>query len=237
MAVAGFTKGGQGPVESGSPWNRRRNSNRIGLALDNMVKDADHRRSCGQTPARPMRKIFISALIGCLAVVTGALRPAVAQMNDPAYADYFLVGRFGEICTMCEVIVLCEERESAPDYASIPEDGSFTIYHIQTRTFWSQVGTIWEWFISNFDGMAVDGHERPFLVYEVEDGDWSLPREVTARVSLDPPLLAMDEWAIERKERRWLKQPGGQAVGYCQRLPLWESIEIIETRRPKEFPL
>lgn len=160
--------------------------------------------------------------------------PAHAQVNDPAYADYFLVGRFGEICTMCEVIVLCEAGDVEPGYATIPATGSFTLYHIQTRTFWSQVRTIWEWFISNFDSLAVDGHERPFLVYEVVDGRWSAPVEVQARVSLDPPLLATDQWSIDRRDRRWLQEPGALPVGYCQRLPLWESLDRIKARAPAE---
>ena len=67
--------------------------------------------------------------------------PALSQINNPAYADYFLVGRFGEICTMCEAIVLCEAGDSDTQYEGIPEDRSFTLYHLQTRTFWSQVAT------------------------------------------------------------------------------------------------
>jgi hypothetical protein len=33
---------------------------------------------------------------------------AEAQVKIDRYRDYFLVGQFGEVCTMCEVIVLCE---------------------------------------------------------------------------------------------------------------------------------
>jgi hypothetical protein len=77
--------------------------------------------------------------------------PAVSQVNNPAYADYLLVGQFGEICTMCEAVVLCKATDRNAPYEDIPEHGSFTIYHLQTRTFWSQIATIWEWFIANFD--------------------------------------------------------------------------------------
>ena len=80
---------------------------------------------------------------------------AGAQVNMDAYRDYFLVGRFGEVCTMCEVTVLCEGVDAIPEYSQIPADGTFTVYHLQTRTFWSQVSTIWEWFIANFSSASL----------------------------------------------------------------------------------
>lgn len=155
--------------------------------------------------------------------------PAVGQINDPAYADYFLVGRFGEICTMCEAIVLCEAASSSRPYESIPERGSFTVYHFETRTFWSQIATIWEWFITNFDSdsLAAAGHARPVNVYAITNGQWSKAQVLDARVSLDPATIVIDEQTIDRVERRWLRGTPAQAVGYCQRLPLWESLDII----------
>ena len=178
-----------------------------------------------------MKPVSLAVQLVLLVLVVGASQPATAQMNDPRYADYFLVGRFGEICTMCEVAVLCEAGETDTPRDAVPETGDFTLYYIQTRTFWSQVGTIWEWFISNFDGLAVDGHERPVWVYEVADGSWSGPEIVQARVSLDPPLIAMPGQAIERQHRRW-QRPVGNDAGYCQRLPLWETIEVIDRKAP-----
>ena len=31
--------------------------------------------------------------------------PVFAQINIEAYRDYFLVGQYGEVCTMCEMVV------------------------------------------------------------------------------------------------------------------------------------
>lgn len=176
------------------------------------------------------RTLFLFLACSSLAPVTSAW----AQMSDPAKAHYFLMGRFGEICTMCEVVVLCEAGEADVTAEEIPTSGSFTLYYIQTRTFWSQIGTIWEWFISNFDGMAIDGHERPVWVYEVNENQWSGPELVNARVTLEPGLIRLGTHSIERVERRWQQEPGATPIGYCQRLPLWTSIETIDRNAPGE---
>ena len=55
--------------------------------------------------------------------------PVRAQVNIDAYRDYFLVGRFGEVCTMCEVVVLCEEGDAKPSDDAVPAAGDFTLYH------------------------------------------------------------------------------------------------------------
>lgn len=160
--------------------------------------------------------------------------PAASQINNLAYADYFLVGRFGEICTMCEAIVLCETTENHQPYETIPNSGSFTLYHLQTRTFWSQIATIWEWFITNFnsDSLATAGHRRPVRVYTITQGHWAAPQTVEAHISLDPATIVINDQTIDRIERRWLRDTELRPVGYCQRLPLWESLETIAGHQP-----
>jgi len=170
----------------------------------------------------------------CIVALLTTPLSAVGQVNDPAFADYFLVGRFGEICTMCEVVVLCR---SGDDLAieTIPETGDFSLYHVQTRTFWSQVSTIWEWFISNFNSKSLAaGHTRPVAVYEITDGRWSTAGTVDARVSLEPARIVIGAQSIDRVDRRWLSGADEQPIGYCHRLPLWESLEIVEQRAPRE---
>lgn len=177
---------------------------------------------------RTVRAVLCTAVL-----VLAPAQSTVAQLNDPAYADYFLVGRFGEICTMCEAVVLCESGDDVPAHEAVPAGGSFTLYHIRTRTFWSQVGTIWEWFIANFNSESLaSGHSRPAHVYDVSDGRWSGRRIVDAQVSLDPARLVFGARSIDRVERRWLDGDDERPVGYCQRLPLWESIEVISNRAP-----
>ena len=159
---------------------------------------------------------------------------ASAQVNNPAYADYLLVGRFGEICTMCEAVLLCETGEPRAGEEKIPENGDFSLYHLQTRTFWSQIATIWEWFIANFDAdvLATGGHTRPVYVYDIADGRWSEARVLTARLTLEPATIDLDDHAIDRIAFRWLSGPERLPIGFCRRLPLWDSLDVISAHAP-----
>lgn len=156
---------------------------------------------------------------------------SAGQVNSDAYRDYFLVGRFGEVCTMCEVVVLCEAAERLPAHQTVPAAGTFTLYHLQTRTFWSQVSTIWEWFISNFsaDSLAARGHGRPVHIYRVDEGAWSAMQIAEARLVLEPGLVSLPGSEIDRVSRQWVDNEG-QPLGYCQQLPLWDALEVIEQR-------
>ena len=183
--------------------------------------------------ARHCRGLLASLLLVLMAPA------ALAQVNNPAYRDYFLVGQFGEVCTMCEVMVLCEAGETPPAHANVPATGSFTLYALHTRSFWSQVGTIWEWFISNFTTESLEaGHRRPVTIYTVADGRWESPVEGEAQVSLDPARLAFsDGREINRVDRRWTVSGANPAsLGYCQRLPLWDALEVVEARTPSANP-
>jgi len=162
---------------------------------------------------------------------------ATAQVNNPAYADYLLVGRFGEVCTMCEAVVLCEANVTElPVRETVPRHGSFALYHFQVRTFWSQISTIWEWFITNFttEGIESRGHTRPVHVYEVVDDQWMPMRVTEARLVLNPGLIELGGTNIDRINHRWIDADTGEEIGYCQRLPLWKTLEMIESRSPDE---
>ena len=164
--------------------------------------------------------------------------PVRAQVNIDAYRDYFLVGRFGEVCTMCEVVVLCQAGDATPRDDTVPEIGDFTLYHLQTRTFWSQVSTIREWFIANFseEDLAARGHTRPVHVYEVAAGKWSARKVVEARLVLNPPVIELGAHNIDRVSRAWKRAETGDTLGYCARLPLWDALESIEASAPGRKP-
>jgi|GEM_PF-361448 len=160
--------------------------------------------------------------------------PAAAQVNAEAFREYFLVGQFGEVCTMCEVVVLCEQGEAPPTYETVPGSGTFTLYHLETRTFWSQISTIWEFFISNFttDSLAKRGHGRPVNIYQIENGAWASQVRIEGRLILDPGVLEFGSENIDRVNREWLSASTGDGLGYCQRLPLWDSLDTIAANSP-----
>lgn len=204
---------------------------------DNVSSEYDLNRRYSAIPVtRPYSFPSRNAILITLALFITYPGVAFSQVNNPAYADYLLVGQFGEICTMCEAIVLCEATESEMPRENIPADGSFTLYHFETRTFWSQIATIWEWFITNYDSdsLAVAGHKRPVRVFTVSTGHWSKPVTVEAHLLLDPATITIGDRVIDRVESRWLEPPNPQPVGHCQRLPLWDSLEIIAKQFPPE---
>ena len=178
-----------------------------------------------------MKGIKKLIMIATMALWAG---PGNAQVNMDAFRDYFLVGQFGEVCTMCEVTVLCASGNALPSEEQVPASGDFTLYHLQTRTFWSQVSTIWEWFISNFrqDELASRGHTRPVHVHTVRDGDWLAMQVIEARLILEPGIIEFGEFSIDRTNRAWQSADTGQVVGYCSRLPLWDTLEVIAANAP-----
>ncbi|MEC9375163.1 MAG: hypothetical protein VYA80_02185 [Pseudomonadota bacterium] len=182
--------------------------------LANLIKEIS-----GQT------KYFVAGLIFFI-----LFSSSNAQVNNPAYANYFLVGQFGEVCTMCEVIVLCNKDKNQAPLDSLTDSSDFTVYYFQTRTFWSQISTIWEWFITNFeqDSLARSGHSRPVTIFNIRNGEWSSPELGEAHLSLDPAIISIGARYIDRIERRWININDDQVEGFCHRMPLWESLELID---------
>lgn len=183
-------------------------------------------------PKSRSRGALLATLVAAVQLAAGS---AGAQVNDPRFRDYFLVGQFGEVCTMCEVAVLCQAGDGPPPVEAITSGGDFTVYLLHTRTFWSQVSTIWDWFISNFSSAPlVGGHSRPVTVYTVSNGTWSPPAGHSMHISLEPGLLAMDDgYEVDRVTRRWQRSGSGEPLGYCARLPLWDTLSVIDARAPR----
>lgn len=180
------------------------------------------------------RSASTRATILGLVIALTALAGAGARAEEQQYL--LLMNRFGELCTMCEAVVLCAEGEAAaPDVADLakPGTGPYTIYHFQTKTFWGQVATIWDYLIRWVE--PVIREERPVRIYRVGAGgaagsDRSL-EERMANLSIDPPLLDMEVRRINRKSSAW-ETPQGQAVGSCARLPIKEGLGFVKTHSP-----
>ena len=109
---------------------------------------------------------------------------------------------------------------------------SYLLIHLQTRTFWSQISTIWEFFIRNFDGYQIRGHSRPVKIYSSENGNWFDLEITTAQISVDPNLIKINQFLIDRETQDWANHKE-EIIGYCERLPLWETLKYIDQKLQK----
>ena len=167
-----------------------------------------------------MKKLIFTILI--------LLSLEVSSQNSVIQEELLLYSQFGEFCTMCEAVLLCEEGEEK-SYNFIPNTGNFTLYHLRTRTFLSQISTIWEFFIKNFDGYEIKGHKRPVNIITIDSNQWSKPMISDAEISIDPGLIYIEDRMINRVNNEWMNN-ANESIGFCYRLPLWASIEKIDKK-------
>ncbi len=172
-------------------------------------------------------------VIGIVAlVITISLLYSTAEVEAGDESSLLLYSQFGEFCTMCEAVLLCENTNTKDVHKALPQSGQFTLYHLKPRTFWSQISTIWEFFIKNFNDDAVKGHRRPVSIIKVDENNWSHPRVGAAQISIDPNTIYIEEKMIDRENNQWIELDTHNHIGYCYRLPLWESLEIIAKHNP-----
>lgn len=167
-----------------------------------------------------MKKLIFTILI--------LLSLEVSSQNSVIQEELLLYSQFGEFCTMCEAVLLCEEGEEK-SYNFIPNQGNFTLYHLRTRTFLSQISTIWEFFIKNFDGYEIKGHKRPVNIITIDSNQWSKSMTSDAEISIDPGLIYIEDRMINRVNNEWMNN-ANESIGFCYRLPLWASIEKIDKK-------
>ena len=165
-------------------------------------------------------------------IIAISLLYSSAEVEARDESSLLLYSQFGELCTMCEAVVQCENTNTKDVYNAFPQSGQFTLYHLKTRTFWSQISTIWEFFIKNFNDDAVKGHRRPVNIIKVDENNWSYPQIGEARISIDPNTIYIEEKMIDRESSQWIELVTNNHIGFCYRLPLWESLEIIEEHNP-----
>ena len=159
---------------------------------------------------------------------------AIMHPSSSRAEDEFmlLTNRFGELCTMCEAIVLCESDKEVLDFNSaLPgeKSRSFTLYHFQTKKFWGQIATIWNYFARWID--PVVSETRPVIVYEKNtsvNGNVLKSRATeTAELYLEEAKIVVADRTIDRITRRWAS-PEKERIGACVRLPLRDTLVYIE---------
>ncbi len=67
------------------------------------------------------------------------------------------------------------------------------------------------------------------IIISVKETDWSAPALGQVRISVDPDLIFLNDTKINRLNNQWMNNDN-KTLGFCQRLPLWESIETIDNR-------
>ncbi len=159
---------------------------------------------------------------------------AIMHPSSSRAEDEFmlLANRFGELCTMCEAIVLCESDKEILDFnGALPEEmsSSFTLYHFQTKKFWGQIATIWNYFARWID--PVVSETRPVIVYEkttsVNGRVLKAKTIETAKLDLDEAKIVVADRTIDRMTHRWALSEK-EATGACVRVPLRDTLVYIE---------
>ncbi len=153
------------------------------------------------------------------------------SMATPDWGDYpLLMSQFGELCTMCEAYVQCTVGQST---ASNSEN--FTLYYFETKTFWGQIATIWDYFAMWFD--PVTSEKRPATVFKFTAGEKSnVTLPVTTYLSVEDATIDIDGMRIDRNTLAWFAD-NGDSIGTCRRLGIPESMAMIETNGPWEVSL
>ena len=153
---------------------------------------------------------------------------AQAQEIKSENSELLLYSQFGEFCTMCEAILVCTDEKNEINDAFLDRE-SYLLIHLETRTFWSQISTIWEFFIRNFEGYQIKGHSRPAMLYSSKMGNWFDIEATSAEVSIDPNLIKIKQFMIDRETQDWIDRKE-KRIGTCARIPLWETLTYIEAR-------
>jgi len=170
-------------------------------------------------------------------VVAASLAPAASGLraaDGEAPGEYLLLeNKFGELCTMCEATVLCRNGEvSGIGVADLdrPQTAPYTLYHFHTKTFWGQVGTIWDYLVRWVEPVTTE--QRPVSVYAVDDYSGKTLRggltETMGILSLDPARIDVGQHTIDRRTGEW-RDADGTRAGYCVRLPLRDTYRFLKS--------
>ena len=148
------------------------------------------------------------------------------QFVTPDWGDYpLLMSQFGEICTMCVAYLQCQPEQSDE---SVNE--YFALYYFETKTFWGQIATIWDYFAKWFD--PVTSETRPATIYRFSsEVDRNVRIPPTAYLSVADAKIEIDNTWIDRDTTEWYSA-SDEKIGSCKRLGIPESTHMVSTNEP-----
>lgn len=164
-------------------------------------------------------------------VVSGGAPPATAQQSDnlstPDWGDYpLLMSQFGELCTMCEAYLRCTPTSTVGDTGR-----QETLYYFETKTFWGQIATIWDYFARWFD--PVTSETRPATIYRISTPNASNAVEPTEpALSVADARIEIDGTWIDRNTGAWFAA-GNSEIGTCSRKGIGESMALVARTWPE----
>ncbi len=185
-----------------------------------------------------MRRITYTLAVWTLALTLAVsigfatnLTPASAQEpvsapESPDWGDYpLLMSQFGELCTMCVAFLYC-----TPDDEPTSDESRFALYYFQTKDFWGQIATIWDYFARTFD--PVTSESRPVTIYLKLDPDSEATVEETeAYLDKVEAIIEVGGTLVDRDTAVW-HDASDSAIGTCVRPSVTQGLQLIEQYAP-----
>jgi hypothetical protein len=158
--------------------------------------------------------------------------PAAAQGPIPRqetsdWGDYpLLMSQFGELCTKCVAYLRC-----IPDDAAPPVDDRFALYYFETKDFWGQIATIWDYFAKWFN--PVTSESRPATVYRnAGAGERRTTATLEAYLDVKNARIEIDGTWIDRDTSVWYALETNERIGQCHRPSIEGGVMIVEQMGP-----
>jgi len=131
---------------------------------------------------------------------------------------------------MCEAYLRCKATPAVSTEES--DETAFTLYYFQTKDFWQQIATIWDWFVHLID--PVQSQNRPMTVYE-KTGDVNNNRQTklitTAFLSLEEARIEVPHAWIDRHDGAWYSEKGAR-LGQCTRVAIVDAMALTRDLEP-----
>ena len=123
---------------------------------------------------------------------------AQAQEMKSKNNELLLYSQFGEFCPMCEATLVCTEKVISDTFL---DRESYLLIHLQNANI----------LVSNIHHMGIfirmaiiKGHSRPVKIYSSEKGNWFDLEITTAQISVDPNLIKINQFLIDRETQDWV---------------------------------